>query len=383
MYGHLDKQPPLTDTWAEGLHPYKPVLKDGKLYGRGGADDGYSICAALLSIEGLQKQGIPHGRIVVIIEASEESGSIHLVNYVNFLKDRIGTPNLIVCLDSGCGNYDQFWTTTTLRGLIVVELKVKILNESVHSGSGSGIVPSTFRILRQLLDRLEDSSTGHVKVPELFTEIPEHRLAQAKAAAEILGTSIYETFTFVPGSKPVTEDVYELILNKTWRPTVSVTGVDGIPNLERAGNVLRSYTTLKLSIRLPPLVKSKDAGAAVKKLLEENPPYGAEVTCRIEKSANGWDAPATEPWLETALQKSSNYFCKLPARSLGEGGSIPFMGMLGEMFPQAQFVVTGVLGPESNAHGPNEMLHIRMGKAVTACVASIVSDHFVHHHGNS
>jgi len=378
MYGHLDKQPPLTEAWDEGLHPYKPVIKDGKLYGRGGADDGYAICAALLSVEALQKQNIPHARVVIIIEASEESGSPHLPKYMEHLEDRIGTPNLIVCLDSGCGNYEQFWITTSLRGLIAGDLTVKVLDQALHSGAFSGLVPSSFRIMRQLLERLEDVNTGRVKVEALHREIPQQRIDQTKSCAQSLGKAIYTDLPMVKGCKPVTEDLVELLLNKTWRPTLCVTGVEGIPPLSTAGNVLRTHTALKLSIRIPPGVDAEAAGEAVKKVLLADPPYGAEVSFNLEKSASGWESPALADWLGDAMNKGSNYFFNKPANYIGEGGSIPFMGMLGAKYPQAQFAITGVLGPSSNAHGPNEFLHIDQGKKVTATVASILADHYNH-----
>jgi len=377
MYGHLDKQPPMTETWAEGLHPYKPVIKDGKLYGRGGADDGYAIFAAVLSLKALQEQNLPHGRIVILIEASEESGSIHLMDYIEHLKEKIGVPSLVVCLDSGSGNYEQFWTTTTLRGVLSANLTVKILKEGVHSGHASGIVPSSFRILRQLLDRIEDPSTGEIKLPELSVEIPAKRLQEIKSCAQSLGHHVIKEFPWVPGAHPVTEDIETCIINRTWRPTLSITGVDGIPAITVAGNVLRPHTSVKLSIRLPPSLNPKVAGEALHKVLTANPPYGAQIECHVEKFSPGFDAPPFAEWLDTSMSKASNYFYKKPANYVGEGGSIPFMGLLKEKFPQAQFVITGILGPESNAHGPNEFLHIDFAKRVTACVTSILADHGV------
>jgi len=359
------------------LDPTLQSLKNGKLYGRGSADDGYSVFSAVNSIEALQSQGIAHARIVILIEAAEESGSPDLATYVNHLEKRIGTPSLIVCLDSGCANYDQLWLTTSLRGLVVGNLKVEIVKEGVHSGSSSGVVPSSFRIMRQLLNRIEESETGKVLVPEFFCEIPENRLKETRLMADALGTSIFKDFPFVEGAKPMQEDPYEALLNRNWRPTLSVTGVDGIPTLTTAGNVLRPYTTIKLSLRMPPRGNSKAAGEALKKALESNVPYGAKVTFEFEKSADGWDSPKLSEWLEKSVHKASKTFFNKDANFQGEGGSIPFMGMLGEKFPQAQFVITGVLGPESNAHGPNEFLHIDTGKKVTCCVASIVADHFV------
>eukprot|EP01102_Stenamoeba_stenopodia_P004123 TRINITY_DN1430_c0_g1_i1.p1 TRINITY_DN1430_c0_g1~~TRINITY_DN1430_c0_g1_i1.p1 ORF type:complete len:479 (-),score=129.05 TRINITY_DN1430_c0_g1_i1:74-1510(-) len=376
LYGHLDKQPPLTESWKEGLGPYTPVIKDGKLYGRGGADDGYALFAAITAIKNLKDQGIPHGRAVIIIEASEESGSPDLMPYVHHLKDRIGVPDLIVCLDSGCGNYDQFWLTTSLRGLAAGNLKIEVLKDGYHSGLATGIVPSSFRKLRQVLSKIESEETGEVLVPELHCEIPKERLEQAKQCADALGDAIWKVYPWVEGAEPVTKDNWQLLINRTWKPTIAVTGVDGIPPLAVAGNVLRPYTTVKLSVRLPPRTNAAKAGEALKKALETNPP-GCKVSFELEKFAGGWDAPALADWLsESVTSASQSYFGK-PPNFLGEGGSIPFMGMLGDMFPQAQFVVTGLLGPESNAHGPNEMLVISMGKAVTACVSQVLRDHYV------
>jgi len=316
--------------------------------------------------------------VVIVIEASEESGSVHLMDYIDFLKEQIAIPSLIVCLDSGAGNYEQFWTTTSLRGILAAVLTVKITNEGHHSGHASGIVPSSFRILRLLLDRIEDPFTGDFKIKEFYVDIPPARIQETKACAQALGAGVVNEFTWVPGAHPVSSDPETALLSRTWRPTLSIIGVDGIPALSVAGNVLRPYTSVKLSIRLPPSLNPKQAGEALKKVLSVDPPYGAQVTVDIDKTSPGFDAPAFAEWLDNSMHKASNYFFKKPANYIGEGGSIPFMGLLKEKFPNAQFVVTGVLGPESNAHGPNEFLHIDFGKRITACVTSILADHGVH-----
>ena len=375
LYGHLDKQPEMTG-WAEGLGPWTPVIKGDKLYGRGGADDGYAIFGSLAALLALREQGIPHARCVVLIEACEESGSYDLPYYVDHLAARIGNPSLVVCLDSGCGNYDQLWLTTSLRGMTGGELTVQVLEEGVHSGDASGVVPSSFRILRELLSRLEDPQTGTIKPKELYVDIPAQRVEQAKQAANVLGTAIYDKFPFVASMKPVTEDLAELVLNRTWRPQLAVTGADGLPPLESAGNVLRPKTSVKLSLRLPPTLNGTQAGQFVKQLLEKDPPYGAKVSFKLEKDGGGWHAPQLSPWLEQAVTEASQHYFGAPATYMGEGGSIPFMGMLGEKFPQAQFLITGVLGPHSNAHGPNEFLHIPTGKKVSMVVAEVVARHF-------
>jgi acetylornithine deacetylase/succinyl-diaminopimelate desuccinylase-like protein len=376
LYGHLDKQPEMTG-WDDDLGPWKPVLRDDRLYGRGGADDGYAIFGSLAAIMALQEQQLPHSRCVVVIEACEESGSYDLPAYVDHLADRIGKPSLVVCLDSGCGNYDQLWCTTSLRGLAGGNLTVKVLDEGVHSGDASGIVPSSLRLLRQLLSRIEDETTGRILIEGLHAEVPAERMAQAQQAAEVLGTTIYDKFPLVPGLQPMADDLTELVLNRTWRPALSVTGVGGIPALDSAGNVLRPHTSVKLSLRLPPTVDGKRAGELLQEALLRDPPNGATVTLALEKAATGWNAPAMAPWLGKAIDAASQELYGAPAMYMGEGGSIPFMGMLGEKFPGAQFMITGVLGPHSNAHGPNEFLHIPMGKRVTACVARVITEH--HH----
>jgi acetylornithine deacetylase/succinyl-diaminopimelate desuccinylase-like protein len=374
LYGHLDKQPEMTG-WAEGLGPWVPLLRDGKLYGRGGADDGYAMFGALSAILALQDQGVRHARCVILIEACEESGSYDLPAYVDHLASRIGAPSLVVCLDSGCANYEQLWLTTSLRGMAGGALTVEVLTEGVHSGDASGIVPSSFRILRSLVSRLEDEASGEIRLPELSVQIPPGRIEEAKAAAAALGDAVWSKFPFVAGARPMADDPAQLILNRTWRPTLSITGLEGAPQIRDAGNVLRPATAAKLSIRLPPTLDADAAAASVKRTLEADPPYGAHVTFALEQSANGWNAPALAPWLRASIDRASQAAFGRPAALMGEGGSIPFMGMLGEKFPAAQFMITGVLGPHSNAHGPNEFLHIGMGKGVTLAVAQVLADH--------
>ena len=373
MYGHLDKQPAMVG-WDEGLGPWTPVLRDGKLYGRGGADDGYAIFATIASIRTLQRQNLPHSRIVVIIECCEESGSVDLPAYIDLLADRIGTPRLVICLDSGCGNYDQLWMTTSLRGSIVGNLTVDVLTEGVHSGDASGIVPSSFRIIRMLLDRLEDAKTGEI-IPEwLHVEVPENRLEEAKATARVLGDETWNKFPFAHGTQPVSKEPLHLLLNRTWRPMLSYIGQAGMPDLVQGGNVLRPKTSIKLSLRIPPSLDATDLERKMKELLESDPPYGAKVHFEPEKGGAGWVAPTIAPWLEESVERSSKTFFGRSAMTFGEGGSIPFMGMLGARYPQAQFLITGVLGPQSNAHGPNEFLHIPYAKNLTAAVAQALVD---------
>ena len=374
LYGHLDKQPEMTG-WREGLGPWTPVLEDDKLYGRGGADDGYAIFASLTAINALRKDGTPHARCVVLIEACEESGSYDLPAYIDHLKARIGELSLVVCLDSGCANYDQLWSTTSLRGLVIGNLEVSLMTEGVHSGDGTGVIAASERVIRQLLDRIDDAHTGVVKLPEFATQIPKARVLQAARTAEVIGNEVWDKFPLQAGVEPVTKDNAELILNRTWRPGLAITGADGWPTTGNAGNVMRPVTTLKLSIRIPPRVDPEKAQATLKAVLEKDPPYGAKVKFVGGTASPGWDAPEVAPWLETALDEASKAYFGKPSMYMGEGGTIPFMFMLGEKFPKAQFCITGVLGPMSNAHGPNEFLHIPTARKLTCCVADVLAAH--------
>jgi acetylornithine deacetylase/succinyl-diaminopimelate desuccinylase-like protein len=374
LYGHLDKQPEMTG-WREGIGPWQPALEGDRLYGRGAADDGYSMFTCMAAIGALQAASIPHARCVVIIEACEESGSFDLPHHIERLGDRIGQPSLVIGLDSGCGNYDQLWCTTSLRGLAGGTLKVEVLTEGIHSGN-SGIVPDSFRIARQLLNRIEDEKTGRILVPEYHVPIPPARIEEARAAATILGDELRQEFPFVEGARPNSDDAAELILNRDWRPALSIIGAAGIPEIGNAGNVLRPMTALKLSLRIPPGCDAKRANASMKEILEKDPPYGAKVSFKGDWAAAGWNAPELAPWLGKSLEAASQRWFGRSAAYMGLGGTIPFMAMLGEKFPEAQFLITGVLGPHANAHGPNEFLHIPYARKLTCSVAEVIADHF-------
>jgi acetylornithine deacetylase/succinyl-diaminopimelate desuccinylase-like protein len=377
LYGHLDKQPEFTG-WLPGLGPWEPVIREGKLYGRGGADDGYAVFSSLTAIAALKAQKIPLPRCVLMIEATEESGSVHLPAHLDALGDGIGDPSLVVCLDAECGNYEQLWTTTSLRGNLVGKLKVRVLTEGAHSGLASGIAATPFRLLAQLIARIEDPATGELLLEELHAEIPEDRRAQISGAAAVLGGQFLDKIPFAPGVRPVSADAAELLINNTWRPTLAVTGADGLPSLGAAGNVLLPEISLKISLRLPPTVEPESAARAVQETLQRDPPYGAQVSFDPESSSGGWNAPAFAPWFERSMQRSSERVYGREAVSLGGGGTIPFLRMLGERFPKTQFFVTGVLGPHSNAHGPNEFLHIDYATRLTECVSMVLADFAEH-----
>jgi acetylornithine deacetylase/succinyl-diaminopimelate desuccinylase-like protein len=374
LYGHLDKQPEFTG-WLPGLGPWEPVMRDGKLYGRGGADDGYAVFSSLTAIAALKAQKVPLARCVLLIEACEESGSVDLPAHLDSLGEEIGNPSLVICLDAECGNYDQLWCTTSLRGNLTGKLRVRVLNEGVHSGMATGIAPTPFRIVAQLMRRLENAVTGDVLLDELQVPIPRDRRAQITAAARVLGPAVAGKIPFASGVQPLSNDPVELLINSSWRATVAVTGADGLPSVGSAGNVLLPELSFKLSLRLAPTTDADVAVKAVKEALERDPPYGAQVSFEDASASAGWNAPALAQWLDESIMRASREVFARDAIHLGCGGTIPFMAMLGARFPATQFFITGVLGPQSNAHGPNEFLHVDYVKKLTACVSLVLADH--------
>lgn len=372
LYGHLDKQPEASG-WDADKGPWTPVVDGDRLYGRGAADDGYALFASLEAIRLLDDQGVPHPRCMLLIECAEESGSADLPACIAHLGPRLGHPGLVVCLDSGCADYDRLWVTTSLRGMAAGDLRVKVLDQGVHSGDASGVVPSSFRIARALLERLEDSATGDIRVPDLQASIPDEREAQAELAAQVVGEDLAGKFPWAQGTQPNSPSTRTLILNRTWRPALEVIGADGIPGRTEAGNVMRPETTLRLSLRLPPTVDGETATRVLRETLTADPPQGATVTFEAAGAANGWNAPAFTGWLGDSLEASSADWFGRPAVFMGEGGSIPLMNLLGGHFPAARFLVTGVLGPGSNAHGPNEFLHMPMAKRLSGVVAEALA----------
>ncbi len=373
LYGHYDKQPEFTG-WEDGLSPWEPVLRDGKLYGRGGADDGYALFGSLTAIAALQAEGQPHGRCILLIEGCEESGSFDLPYYVSALGERIGQPDLVVCLDAECGNYDQLWTTTSLRGMLPGTLSIDVLTEGQHSGAAGGIVPSSFRILRNLLDRVENADTGALH-PALHVDIPDWVTKQLQGVAQVLGNTPVDRFPWAGNTGPEADDILDLLLANSWQPSLETVGISGAPEIADAGNTLRPSTAVKLVFRLPPTLDARSAAETIKTTLESSPPYGAGVEFSLDTPQTGWSAPEFAPWLESSLEKASLEYFGRSAMYMGMGGTIPFMKMLGDAYPGVQFMVTGVLGPKSNAHGPNEFLEIETGKRLTACVANVLADH--------
>ncbi|KRW99312.1 hypothetical protein PPERSA_02424 [Pseudocohnilembus persalinus] len=376
FYGHYDKQPPFTG-WSEGLGPYEPVIRDGKMYGRGGADDGYSIYGSIGAIKACQEQGLPIPRVVCLFEGDEESGSTHLPAYIEKLKDRIGNIDLVFCLDSGCMNYDQLWMTTSLRGACLFTLNVEVLTEGVHSGDASGIVPDSFRIARDLLNRIEDSKTG-VVAKDFTVNVPSTRYQEAELAVQQVGNSGIDRFPVVKGQSNVEhgKNPFQAYVNNTWLPQLAVIGADGLPPCKSAGNVLRPVTSLRCSMRLPPTLDAQQAAKDVVRILEANPPYGCKVSVTGALGMSGWNAPYMSEQLVKTFSEASQAFFGKPGVQFGMGGSIPLMGLLNSLFPKAEFVISGILGPATNAHGPNEMFVIDYLKKFIPSMGHILANSY-------
>ncbi|MFH9618381.1 M20/M25/M40 family metallo-hydrolase [Streptomyces pratensis] len=376
FYGHLDKQPE-GDGWTDGRTAWEPVFDRDRLYGRGGADDGYALPASVTAVRALAEQGAARPRCVGVFEAGEESGSPDLDHWFALLAPRIGEVGLVVCLDSGAGDYERLWLVTSLRGSCGGTLDVRVLGDGAHSGDAGGVVPSSFRVLRQLLDRLEDGATGSLRPKALHCEVPTARRAQTREAAALLGEQVWGRFDWYGNASPVTDDPEELLLNRAWRPSLEVTGADGMPPVVSAGNVLRPHTRVKVSLRLPPTVDSAAALSEVGRILEADPPYGTSVRFTPDRVvADGWHAPAEQPWLRTALSAASRAcFDGADVARIGQGGTIPLMGKLTRQFPEAQFLACGVLGPGANAHGPNESLHVPYARRLTSSLSLILNSY--------
>ncbi len=372
FYGHFDKQPE-AHGWSNNRQPFVPSIEGNCLYGRGAADDGYSFYCALTAIYALKNAGIKHGRITGLIETDEESGSADMAHWLNVIDKRCGHVCLIVVLDSTSADYDRFWVTTSFRGCVNFTLNVQVLNQGVHSGSASGIVPDSFRIARSLLERLEDAQTGVVADSRLNCPIARERLEQIKATAQILGTSVTSEFPWHNATRACHEDIFESLIERGFQPKLCVVGADGLPPCNQAGRVMRDKTSLALSLRTPPELDTQAALEVVTEILTQNPPYCADVTITDGSTGNGWSAKLGCRWFDRALQDAcQDVFGLAPAYNC-DGASIPILNLMQSHFPDAQMLVTGVLGPGSNAHGPDEMLKLDYLEKLTGVIARLLT----------
>eukprot|EP01134_Creolimax_fragrantissima_P007648 CFRG7648T1 len=376
IYGHLDKQPFMEGRWSEGLDALTPVIRDNKLYGRGSADDGYSVLAALLSIQAAREQGVPLPRICILLETEEESGSENLLYLMEQaqVKEALGKPDICICLDSETADYDKIWVTSSLRGLAACNLKIEVMESGQHSGLAGGIVPETFTIARQLLDRLEDSTTG-VVVDEFNSQPDDKKRNEAKEVAEYHGSSLFTNFKLLEGVSAMSEhDLAQMYLQNVWYASLSVTGGCGLPDVSDAGNVLRPWTQLRVGIRLPPNVNGHDAAKKLEEVLTKDPPYGCKISVTGLQGGNGFCTKPFPIYLNDSIRDASMAFFGQAHSSFGIGGSIPFLSELGQKYPEAQIIPMGAMGPDCNAHNPDESIDLPYAKKFVCFLSHLLGD---------
>ncbi len=369
FYGHFDKQPE-TSGWDEGLGPWTPVVKNGRLYGRGAVDDGYCFYSTLTAVKALEVSGKSHPRICGLFETDEESGSTDLAQYINMLKDRVGSPAFICILDLFATDFSRVWITQSLRGIVGLIVKVSVLSAPSHSGVASGIVPSSFRIMRALLDRLEDSRTGEVLIKSMHSPIPGYILDMAK---DISAEYDPRTgFKYHAGTQSAQPDAYTALIAGTWKPTLSVLGADGLPPTATASGLVRSSTSLKLSFRIPPGVNARAALDDTIRALTTDVPYNATVEISQASASEGFCAPEWPQWLRQSSEKITRNLFGTSVGSVLCGASIGTLPAFQAAFPGAPFINTGALGPDSGAHAANEWLDLAYVEKLTEWVAEVV-----------
>lgn len=371
FYGHFDKQPE-AGTWSEGLAPFEPVLRDGRLYGRGTADDGYSFYAALTAARAMDEAGRTRPRIMGIFETREESGSGDLPHYLPEIAARTGRPSVLTVLDLGVQDKTRLWRTQSLRGVVTFTLRVDVLESGVHSGVTSGIVPSSFAVMRTLLDRLEDPATGQVKVRSMHVPEPVRHMPALRRLAELSGDALWRRFPWAGDTEPRSFDPLELLLKNGWQPTLSILGAEGLPPVREAGALLRASTTLKLSFRIPPGADAEAAAREAVELVTTNVPSKARVTVSNLHAESGFEAPAGADWLDAAWARASEELFGASAEELFDGATIGILPKFVDAFGPCPFLCTGVLGTEDNAHAPDESVSLTYLTKLTCAVAAML-----------
>ena len=371
MYGHLDKQPPMLP-WRDGLDPWVPVREGDLVYGRGLADDGYSTFAAVGAVEAALKAGHKIPRVVIMIEASEESGSPDLTNYVAELKERIGNPSTVITLDSEDRDGDRLWLTQSLRGMVNGFLTVETMPTTMHSGLATGVVPSASRIFRMLLARIENPETGHI-INEIASPplTDEFRTYAETVARDVPG--FLESYDLPVGLSAAGDTLHETVANNLVRAGLEITGITGLPEAHTSGNVSVGKITTRVSVRIPPGVDPDTVATEFKRIFEENPPYGAKVTYEFQSGDWGWMAKPFTPGMAKRLSQTTQSIFGTEPGLLGVGASIPFVQIMVQHFPKAEHILTGVLSQASHAHGPNENMSVRKVKRITEFVAAFLA----------
>ena len=376
LYAHFDKQPHGTG-WDDDKGPTKPVIQNGRLYGRGSADDGYASFSMLTAIKACQEHNCPLPRICLIFEGAEESTDEHLTYYFNKLLPIIGE-NVIafIPLDSGCADYDRLWITNSLRGVCDYEINIQTLDNNISFGpEASGRIAENLFILRKAIDAVMDTSTGDVKIEEFYVkDIPEEIQEEMDKEIEIVGEQFFKEIPLYEGVKPLKTDIKEAMINNRWKPTCSILGIDNCPKIEDNGFGVKKSITVKMSMRLPPGIDSHAALEALKKVVKENIYFDAKVKFLSAEVADGWKLTNFSEKTKNVLNKASKEYFGNELVFKGMGGSIPFITYFQTKYPNADVICTGILGADCFEHGPNENLHLEACKKMILVLCYFLSE---------
>ncbi|WP_395652964.1 dipeptidase [Phycicoccus elongatus] len=353
LYAHHDVQPPGDDAHWDSP-PFEPTERDGRLYGRGAADDKAGIMAHLAALRAHSGK-LPVG-VTVFVEGEEEIGSDSLPTILERHGEKLRA-DAIVLADSTNWAIGEPALTTTLRGMIRVVVTVTTLDHGIHSGMFGGPVPDAITALVRLLATMHDD-TGNVAVAGLKEGVAadlDYDEARLRAESGLLdGVDLIGS-----GS----------ILSRIWtKPSITTIGIDA-PTVATSSNTLVPTASAKISMRLAPDEFDLDGFEALKKHLLDHAPWGARVEVHLDDRGNGFAAHAQGPVYDQARAAFADAWGVQPV-DIGVGGSIPFVAAFAEKFPQAAILVTGVEDPDARAHGANESLHL--GEFEKVCVAEAV-----------
>jgi acetylornithine deacetylase/succinyl-diaminopimelate desuccinylase-like protein len=350
LYAHHDVQPPGD---AEHWHsePFEPTERDGRLFGRGAADDKAGIAAHLAALRAYD--GAPPVGVVVLVEGEEEIGSPTLPAFLETYAELLAA-DVMVLADSTNWAVGRPALTTSLRGLVDAVVEVRTLEHAVHSGMYGGPVPDALTALVRLLATLHDEK-GDVAVPGLATGAADPLdLTEDQLRAD---AGVVEGVELI-GSGSLTERLWT-------RPAVAVIGIDA-PTVAHASNTLVPVARAKVSLRLAPGDDSQRAMDSLVEHLEAHAPWGAQVTVHRGSAGEPFQGSGSGPAYDAAHRAFGTAWGVEPVHT-GVGGSIPFIAAFAEQFPAAQILVTGVEDPDSRAHGADESLHL--GEFARVCLA--------------
>ena len=377
FYGHYDKQPYGTG-WDKDKSPTNPVIVDGRLYGRGSADDGYASFSILTAIKTCQEFNCLMPRICCLFEGAEESTDADLKYYFDKLIPILGD-NVVafIPLDSGCPDYDRLWMANSLRGIVDIDVNIQTLDQESHYGpEASGIIAENLFLMRKIYDGLVDSTNGEFKLEEFKIaedKIPAIVMEQMQKEIEIVGDNFIKNIPLYEGVSPLKTDVKELMINNRWKPSCFILGIDNCPKTEDRGFGVSSGINVRMSIRIPPTVDKNKAIEALKKALSDNIYFGAQVKLGYLDYGEGVLLANMSNKVKNILNKASLEFFGNESVFTGVGGSIPFIGYFQSKYPNTDIICTGIVGSDSHEHGPNENLNIEACKKMVCVLCYFLS----------